>query len=368
MSQTPTVMDYNDVKVGLSVSISGKYQLQGEQALNGLSLWQSHTNAQGGIPVGGVTQPVRLIWYDDESRSARARDNVLRLLQEDGVNILLGPYSSNLTLAAVEVAQAQKELLWDYGGTSDDIFSRGWEYVIGIPTPASDYFRNLPAWLARQHPEVRQICVFYSAKGTFGRQVSRGVIESADETGHSVHSVLLNDPRNPDLALSTLRELNPEALVLAGNFQDELAILQTRSRWPKRVRVIAAVCAGMAAFGSQLEQVSEDVIGASQWEPVLSVTPTVGPTSEWFVNAFQKEFGTTPDYVSAGAFAAGSIVVECIRQAASLNSDSLRKVASRLNCDTFYGRFQIDPRTGRQLGHGILLVRWQDGAKTVLSA
>jgi branched-chain amino acid transport system substrate-binding protein len=360
-------MDHTDVKVGASLSISGKYRLQGQQALNGLSLWQSHTDAQGGIPVGGVTRPVRLIWCDDESRSARARDNVLRLLQEDGVDILLGPYSSNLTLAAAEVAEEYKKLLWNYGGTSDEIFSRGWKYIVGISTPASDYFRNLPAWLARQHPEFRRICVFYSGKGTFGGQVSRGVIESGHETGHSVHSVPLNDPSsNPDLALSILRELNPEALVLAGNLQDELAILQTRSRWPKKVRLIAAVSAGMAAFASQLGEVSEDVIGASQWEPALSASPTIGPSSEWFVNAFHKEFGSTPDYVSAGAFAAGLIVVECIRQAASLNSDSLRRIASSLNCDTFYGRFQIDPRTGRQSGHRISLVRWQDRTKRVL--
>jgi branched-chain amino acid transport system substrate-binding protein len=362
-------MDHNDVKVGASVSISGKYRLQGQQALNGLLLWQSHTNAQGGIPVGGAIRPVRLTWYDDESRSARARDNVLRLLQDDGVDFLFGPYSSNLTLAVAELAEEKKKLLWNYGGTSDEIFSRGWEYVVGISTPASDYFRNLPAWFARQHPDLRRICVLYSGKGTFGKQVSRGIIESAHETGHSVHSVPLNDPsRNPDLALSTLGELNPEALVLAGNFQDELAILQTRSRWPGRVRVTAAVSAGMASFGSQLGQVSEDVIGASQWEPGLSVSPTIGPTSEWFVNAFQKEFGSTPDYVSAGAFAAGLIIVECVRQAASLNSDSLRRVASRLNCNTFYGRFQIDPRTGRQSGHRIFLVRWQDRTKTVLRA
>ena len=360
-------MEYNEVKVGLSVSISGKYRLQGQQALNGLLLWQSHTNAQGGIPVGSITRPVRLVWYDDKSRSGRTRKNVLRLLQEDHADILLGPYSSNLTLAAAELAEEQKKPLWNYGGTSDEIFSRGWKYVVGISSPASDYFRGLPSWLAREHPELRQICVLYSGKGTFGRQVSRGILESAQETSHSVHAVPLNDPSSPDRGLSILRELNPEVLVLAGNFQDELAILQTRSRWPNTVRVIAAVSAGMTAFGSQLGQASEDVIGASQWEPNLSVSPTVRPSSDWFVNAFQKEFGTTPDYVSAGAYASVLIAAECIRHVDSTDDDALRSAASRLNCSTFYGRFQIDRLTGKQLGHRVFLVRWHDSAQTVLA-
>ena len=361
------VVEHNDVKVGLSVSISGKYRQQGQQALNGLLLWQSHTNAQGGIPVGSVTRPVRVVWYDDESRSGRARENVLRLLRQDRVDILLGPYSSNLTITAAEVVEEQKKLLWNYGGTSDEIFSRGCKYLVGISTPASDYFRDLPGWLARQHPELRRICVLYSGKGTFGGQISRGIIESAQEASYSVHSVPLNDPSsNPDLALSTLRELNPEVLVLAGNFQDDLAILQTRSRWPNTVRVIAAVSAGMAAFGSQLGQNSEDVIGASQWEPDLSVSPTVGPSSDWIVNTSQKEFGTIPDYVGAGAYASVLIAAECVRHVGSIDDDALRSAASQLNCNTFYGRFQIDQPTGKQLGHRVLLVRWHDSAKTVL--
>ena len=94
--------------------MSGKYRLQGQQALNGVSLWQSHTTTQGGIPVGSVTRPVRLVWYDDASRSGRARENVRRLLQEDRVDILLGPYSSNLTLAAAEIAEEQKKLSRNY--------------------------------------------------------------------------------------------------------------------------------------------------------------------------------------------------------------------------------------------------------------
>jgi branched-chain amino acid transport system substrate-binding protein len=349
--------------------VSGKYQLQGQQALNGILLWQSHTSAQGGIPVGGVARPVRLIWYDDESRNGRARENVLRLFQEDHVDILLGPYSSNLTMAAAEIAEDYKKLLWNYGGTSDEIFCLGWKYVVGISSSASDYFRALPLWLAKQCPELRSICVFYSGRGTFGRQVSRGILESAQKTGHSIHSIPLSSPQKDNNAvLSAIRDLEPEALVLAGSFQDELAIMRTRPRWPNTVRVRAAVSAGLAAFGSQLGGAAEDVIGASQWEPGLSASPTVGPTSEWFVNAFRKEFGTTREYVSAGAYVSGLLAAECIRHVNSTDDNALQSAASRLNCTTFYGRFQIDRQTGKQLGHRVSLVRWHKCAKTVLPA
>lgn len=164
-------MNDHEIKVGLSVSLSGRFQLQGQHALEGILLWQRRVNAQGGIPIGSVSRSIRLIWYDDEGRVTRTRENVLRLVRDDRIDILLGPYSSNLTMTAAEIAEAHKKLLWNYGGASDEIFDRGWQYIIGISSPASDYFRTLPHWLAKNDPEFRQICVLCSANGSFGRQM-----------------------------------------------------------------------------------------------------------------------------------------------------------------------------------------------------
>src|SRR6516225_6195458 len=84
-----------EVAVGLSISLTGKFHPQGQEALQGIRLWQSYLNAQGGIPVrDGEKRVVRLIWYDDRSQISCARKNVLRLLREDQVDILYGPYSS----------------------------------------------------------------------------------------------------------------------------------------------------------------------------------------------------------------------------------------------------------------------------------
>ncbi len=84
-----TVVSDDEIRVGLSVSVSGRFQFQGQQALDGILLWQSHANAEGGISINGsMSRSVRLIWYDDGSRGSRARENVLRLIRNDNVDIL----------------------------------------------------------------------------------------------------------------------------------------------------------------------------------------------------------------------------------------------------------------------------------------
>src|ERR1035438_5077273 len=119
-------MSRSEITIGLSVSLSGKFHLQGQQALQGARLWQSYINAQGGIVVqNGETRSVRLIWCGDRSQISCARKNVFRLMREDQIDILLGPYSSSLTMAVVEIAEEYKKVLWNHGGSSDEIFRHG---------------------------------------------------------------------------------------------------------------------------------------------------------------------------------------------------------------------------------------------------
>src|SRR5215469_2761851 len=151
-------MSEGEITAGLSISLSGRFEIQGQQALNGLLLWQSFANAEGGVPVGPASKKrVRLIWYDDQSLARCARDNVFRLLRDDKVDILFGPNSSGLTMAVSEIAEEHRMVLWNYGGSSDEIFSRGFDHVVGIASPASDYLRALPHRLSKKPPVSSRI-------------------------------------------------------------------------------------------------------------------------------------------------------------------------------------------------------------------
>lgn len=359
-----------EVTVGLSISLSGRFGPQGQQALQGIRLWQSYINAQGGIAVrNGAKRSVRLIWHDDHSQISTARMNVLKLLGEDQVDILFGPYSSSLTMAVAETTEEHKKVLWNHGGSSDDIFRHGWRYLVGIASPASHYLRALPRWLAEAHPDLARICVLYAGGGTFGWQVARGVLEGALEVArHTIHLVPVNVPwEDHDTLLGVLFGIAPEVVVLAGNFEDELSIMRTRHRWPNTVRAVAAVAAGVRAFSVELGRTADGVFGPSQWEPAVTFSDIVGPTSDWFLESFQKLFADAPDYTAAGSFATGLILTECIRRSASLHDGELRNAACELDCTTFYGRFRMDSRTGMQTGHRVVLVRWREGRRVVLS-
>jgi branched-chain amino acid transport system substrate-binding protein len=356
----------HELLVGLSISLTGKFSAQGRQALDGLRLWQSYVNGRGGIGVGHkASRPIRLVVYDDESRARVARGNVLRLLHQDRVDALFGPYSSGLTMAVAEVVHGHSKVLWNHGGSSDEIFNRGWQHVASTLTPASDYLRDLPLWLAKQGPGVGKICIVHSARGTFASHVARGVIEAVAPE-RSIQIISYWDLDVNDL-VGKLQASRPETLVVAGSFEQEIQILRARQRWPASIQFVAAVAAGVRAFHDVLGRSAEGVVGPSQWEPGLSFPTAIGPDDLWFVRNFRQQFGREPEYTAAGSFATSLIFEKCVRSAGSFEDKDLLAAAAELDCYTFYGRFRLNRASGRQVGHRILLVQWKRGHKVLLS-
>lgn len=328
--------------IGLSLSLSGSLARQGRQAMQGLLLWAADVNGRGGLAVGSHLSRVEVRCEDDASRAGEARECAGRLMDDRGVAVCFAPYGSHLAVAAAEEAKRRGRILWNHGGASDDVDPRT---AIPVLSAASAYFRGLPGLLT----DVTRALALAAPRGTFARHVVEGLQATAP---WPIETASLDDP-------PSLRGI--DLLVLAGGFDQEVALLRSIALPPH----VAAVSAGIAAFGCELGSRAEGVIGPSQWEPMAGPVD-LGPCSEAFVRAFRERFGEEPEYPAAGAYAAGLILEACVSRAGSLDEDRLRAEAERLDVRTFYGRFRLDPATGRQVGHAARLVQWRDGVRSVV--
>ena len=91
--------------LGAAVSLTGKYSSNGVHTQNGYNMAVERINSMGGIKVGGKTYKFEIIYYDDESNPKRAAQLAERLISQDGVEFMLGPYSSGLTKAMAPVTE-----------------------------------------------------------------------------------------------------------------------------------------------------------------------------------------------------------------------------------------------------------------------
>lgn len=355
------------IRFGASISTSGRYSLQGRQALAGLQAWAKATNVEGGVMIShlGGKLPVALIHYDDASSPERAVANVERLIQVDRVRVLIGPYASDLTRAVVRVAHEHGKLLWNHGGASDDIHRLGGG-VVGILTPASRYFGGVLELVRRVDAAAQKAAVLYRRGSRFGRLATRGAQAVGRRSGFNVAALAYSSlPDDLPRLLAKLRRQRPDLILSVGSFEDDCAIAQESIAAGVRTKTLALTAAAMREFRQTFGTGAEGILAPSQWEPEARYVVDFGPSPSQVAKRI-RAMGSASDYPAAQAYAACLIAQHCLEEAGSADDEALWRAACALDCTTFFGRFRINPRTGTQSGHEMVWVQWQGGRKVVV--
>ena len=363
-------MNRDSIRVGFPISLTGQFASQGIRAFDGVRYWVDDCNAVGGLRLGQQSEPlpVQLIHYDDESRPAAAAVITRNLINEDRVDILLGPYSSALTLACARVCEELGVVLWNHGGASDAVQCGGFSRVVSILTPASRYLWAVVDLLAERDSRPRRAAILRSSRGSFPMAVAEGFVERAQQAGWEIVFDESYEPERPDFrrAVGRIKDRSPDVVVGVGRIQDDLALAQELATGNLGAEAMVVVAAGVSLFGKEMGALSEGFIGSTQWEPALNYVPDHGPTTADLTSRHAGFRQNEADYTMAQAYAAGLTVERCLIAAGTLNSAELMEAARRLRFTTFYGPFEIDPATGAQVGRTVPLVQWKDGKKEVV--
>ncbi len=349
------------IKIGVSISLSGRYSIQGKESFEGLCLWIKDVNGSGGIFVKDYNKkiPLELLHYDDESSVDKCKKNVERLIINDRIDLLIGPYSSGLTLAVAPIAGGLKKTIWNHGGSSDDITNQGYTKIVSAITPASEYLTGIIEMVRKIDGSARRIAIFRADDSGFSVNVSDGAKECGRNNGFEVAEYKYLSGTNDFTTLLRLaRETDPDLILGAGRMEDDILLTKQILGDHIGAKAIGVIVAGIKLFYETFGAKAEGFLSASQWERGVSIKPDFGPTPEVFFNAFKDECGKEPDYVAAQGFNIGLVIQRCIEEAGTLDDDALREAADRSDFKTFYGHFRIDPDTGRQVGHRTVVVQW----------
>ena len=91
---------------------------------NGYNMAVKRINDMGGVTVGGKSYKFDIIYYDDESDSSRAAQLAERLIKQDGVHYMLGPYSSGFTKSNGAITEENQIPMVEANGASRSLFTK----------------------------------------------------------------------------------------------------------------------------------------------------------------------------------------------------------------------------------------------------
>jgi branched-chain amino acid transport system substrate-binding protein len=260
----------------------------------------------------------------------------------------------------LSAARASERVLWNHGGASSRLAKPTFPQVINVLSPASTYFRGVLEATYVFDPTIRSVALFHSTTG-FGRDVAAGATATAAQLQLVVQSLSFEPSQARAMA-----SIVPDAdvLLVVGNFADEQAVAPLLLARPWRF--VAFVGAGVEEVLAPLGEQREGLLGPAQWIKTATIEPDEGPDVEWFVRKYQMIEGNDPPYAAAQAFAAGLLSARCLRDAEGSHDAALQAAAQKLVCQTLFGTFQLDPISGLQTGHQVVIVQWQQGQRRVV--
>ncbi|RLE51213.1 MAG: branched-chain amino acid ABC transporter substrate-binding protein [Candidatus Methanomethylicota archaeon] len=390
MPKGPAVPE--EIKVGLSISLTGKYARKGEYSLQAILAWQDWVNEElGGIYIKeyGKKLPVKIIYYDDKSEKETAVKLYEKLILEDKIHVALCPYSSALTYAVTPILDKYKIVSFSHGGASVKIYAGGrLKYSVQVLSPTTQYLAIALEMFATLTPKPTKVAIIFEDT-EFPRSCAEAAKAKAEELGMTVVHYEGYPKGLKDFIplLTKVKEKEPDILLGGGYLPDAVAIASQSKEinfCPKAFCLLVGV--PMPDFYEALGKDAEYFYGPTQWEPQASFTPEVaakmglefyGPTPDKFMELLAKsykKYGIGKDikspedveYHHAEAFAACLVLQKALEEAGTLNSDKIRAVCNELHFCTFFGEFKIDPATGLQVGHKMVVIQWQNGKKEIV--
>src|SRR6476469_2211283 len=120
------------LRIGATMSITGKaYSVQGGYGREGCLLCQKYLNAQGGL----LGRPVEFLIYDDESDEKTAVRLYEKLIVEDKVDAILGPYGTAITEAIADIPDKHRKVMVAANAATSSIWQKGRKFLIMVLAP-----------------------------------------------------------------------------------------------------------------------------------------------------------------------------------------------------------------------------------------
>lgn len=352
----PVVTQAKDIVVGASVALTGKYARTGQDQMKGFMMWVDDVNARGGL----LGRKVRLVHYDDESKPETGAKLYEKLITDDKVDLLIGPYSSAVTIAASTVAEKYNFPMVSAGASDTKIWSRGYKNIFGLYTLASTYMDQVLEFAKSKG--LKRVALIYE-NTDFPRDVADGV--RAKVKALKMDLVFEEEYGKASTDFSSMiikiKSKRPDVVIGGSYLPDSTAFIRQARENRLYAKIFAfAVGPGLPDFGQNLGPDAEGVMGNTQWEPTLNI-----PGAKEFAERFKKKYGEEPGYHAGGGYGTGQVLEAAVKKAGSIDKDKLRKALSELDITTVFGRYKVNS-TGQQIGKPGYTIQWINGVREIV--
>ncbi|WP_122818949.1 amino acid ABC transporter substrate-binding protein [Nocardioides pantholopis] len=350
----------DEIVIGVSLPLTGDFSEPGKGVQRGYEAWADYVNENGGL----LGKDVRLEILDDQSSADRVASDYEKLINQDKVDLVFGPFSTRLVVPAAQVAQDYGFLFVEPAGAAEEVFTQGFDNLFyAAPAIADDHYNLLAEQIiAMPEGERPKTAAYATMDDPFAQGTAYGLKDKLEAAGVTTVADEVYPPNTTDFSSIAAKVADSKADIVVGGTQYQDAVnlivaLQQLNFQPK-----------MAAFSTAPTNPEFPEAIGSKTEGILSptgYTPDAKyPENQEFVEFYTEKNGTPPSEDEANAWTTGEVVAAAVEDAecADPSQECQQKLIDFLReatVDTVVGPLSWDAEGRPESAH--LIQQYVDG-------
>ncbi len=235
------------IKVGFALGLTGANAPNGKQLLVALEIWRDDVNAKGGL----LGRKVELVYYDDQTQPANDPGIYTKLIDVDHVDLLLGPYGTNLMAAAMPVLIQHKLTTISMLATAVNRQYHYNQYFAMVPLgpdPVHAFSSGFFDIAASLKPKVKTVALL-GIDAEFGKNSVDGARDNAKRAGLTIVYDKLYPPPTADFTpiLRAVQATNPDVVFVASYPPDTVGIVHAAREIGLKTKIFGGTMIGLLA-------------------------------------------------------------------------------------------------------------------------
>ena len=346
-------------KVGASISQTGDFAAPATGMRQGFEICINRINDNGGLD----GRPVELIVYDDESNADLARTMAERLIRQDEVDVLFGPYSSGLS--AVMAVVTEREQVPMFAGTASDgsIWEQrefNWTFQSTIDS-AFDVYNFIDAAVAQG---AETIVIVRDGDSAPHLRAGEFAEEYAAEQGLEVLEVIEFESEDRDFSsiIERIANLQPDVVAQTGYDAVSVEVINGLASRGVQLDAYFTSLASLPSVADPVGDAKNGVFGRTPWHEALETNG-----NEEMIAAYEEEYGDTSElnYHVGMAYAVCQVLEGAVEGSGSTDPAQIAEYVKANPIDTVIGTHEVDERLSNT-GYRAFLAQWQDGEEQVV--
>jgi branched-chain amino acid transport system substrate-binding protein len=349
------------IKIGFAMSLTGPLSPNGKQALLGMKIWEEETNAKGGL----LGRPVRLVFYDDQTQPSTVPGIYTKLLDVDKVDLVVGPYATNMIAPAMPVVMQKGKVfiaLFGLGVNSEFNYPRYFAMIPSGPDPKPSFTAGFFEIAVKQNPKPQTVALV-AADAEFANNACEGARTNAKKHGLRVVYDRRYPPATTDFVpiVRGIQAANPDVVTICSYPLDSVGMVRAVNEIGFKPKMIGGAMVGLQAtvFKNQLGPLLNGWVNYETWVPAKNM---MFEGTEEFFKKYQARAGAEGVdplgyYLGGWGHAYISVLGDAIRGAKTLDDNKLAEYIRTNTFKTIHGDIKFG-KGGEWAESGMLQVQY----------